>query len=237
MANDQESTSQGHPVNRLRNIGLDAVQTSHILVADIDIDFAPSLDLHETIREALKNRQEVVRLRHGEDGDGEDEKQALIVLAFERQPPTPCETERKCAAYLQFNSSFIPKSFVDLQHCFLSNECTVFQRKVNREGPYSTNLQEWIQQMWYSDEGKTLFRTIPCFHTARYEPYVVLRWCGGGGNQQQQQQQQQTPVAPYYDEQFHVYGRTRSNSSLCDSPERIYRTQPLPGIVSQGGLE
>jgi hypothetical protein len=190
LANEHESQPDHYPVNRLRNVGLDAVQTTHLLVADVD--FVPSQDLHETIRKAI------IR---GQDGEKQEEdRQALIVPAFERQPPEPCETASTCAAYLQSNSSFIPHSFTDLQHCFQSKECIVFQSQVNWEGHYSTRSEHWIQGKFYEDEQERTFRTVHCFHTARYEPYVVLRWCPSKNNK---------PVAPYYDERFHGYGKNK----------------------------
>ena len=216
---EEESKWEGYPVNRLRNIGLDAVNTSHILV--LDIDFVPSFNLHETIHKGLKHQHEV--FLQGNDDDINEYKEALIVPAFERQPPKPCETESDCAAFLQSNSSFIPNSFDNLKECFLSNECTIFQRKVNWEGHYSTRTEEWVQREWYDDEdtgagpvgkidGQYIpMRRISCFHTARYEPYVVLRWCGGSNQQEDDEEQQQLPqaVAPYYDERFHGYGKNK----------------------------
>jgi hypothetical protein len=198
LANEQESSTDKYPVNRLRNIGLDAVSTSHVLV--MDVDFVPSHDLATTIRKALQHR-------HATHPDGED-RQALIVPAFERLPPKPCETESACAAYLQSNSSFIPSSFPDVQNCLQSEECIVFQSKVNWEGHYSTRSEHWLQRKWYDDEEETVFRRLPCFHTARYEPYVVLRWCPPATIATNEQQQQQ-PVAHYYDERFYGYGKNK----------------------------
>jgi hypothetical protein len=56
--------------------------------------------------------------------------------------------------------------------------------------------------MWYEDKDKTVFTKISCFHTARYEPYVVLRWCPTDVDSK-------LPVAPYYDERFHGYGKNK----------------------------
>ena len=186
QGNEHESEPAHYPINRLRNVALDAVTTSHIFVADVD--FVPSMDLHQTIHDALKKQgNEVEEMPH-----------ALVVPAFEREPSEPCESEAACAAYLQTNSSFLPHTFADLQHCVQSKDCIVFQHKVNWEGHSSTNSEEWLQRKLYSDESKTNFRTIPCFHTSRYEPYVVLRWCDRQG-----------PVAPYYDERFVGYGKNK----------------------------
>jgi hypothetical protein len=49
---DQEMSQDGHyPINRLRNVGLDHAQTSHIVV--MDIDFVPSQGLDQHIRYAV----------------------------------------------------------------------------------------------------------------------------------------------------------------------------------------
>ena len=202
MATEEESVTTNYPVNRLRNVGLDAVTTSHILV--MDVDFVPSSNLHETVRSAL-SRQAVATAAVGNDkgSNGINRQQALIVPAFERKPLEPCDTESDCATYLKSNSSFIPKTFSDLQHCLLLKDCTIFQIDVNWEGHYSTHSERWIQQQWYSDDANTTLRTVPCFHSARYEPYVVLQWCNHNSSSNQK------PVAPYYDERFHGYGKNK----------------------------
>ena len=85
-ANAEESDVQNYPVNRLRNVGLDAVTTSHVMV--MDVDFVPSANLADTVRTALQQQQQQ-QLGH----EGEDHQQALIVPAFERLPPNPCESD------------------------------------------------------------------------------------------------------------------------------------------------
>lgn len=194
MANPEESNLQKYPVNRLRNVGLDAVTTSHVMV--MDVDFVPSMDLTDTIRKALQ-------LRHEHHRDGEDH-QALVVPAFERLPPSPCESDSDCASFLQSNSSFIPKSFDALQTCILDKDCIVFQSDNNWEGHSTTRSDRWLQRKWYEDEEqKTIFTTIPCFDTARYEPYLILRWCPSSHGDPK------IPEAPYYDERFHGYGKNK----------------------------
>ena len=207
IATKEESTvTKSYPVNKLRNIGLDAVTTSHILVADVD--FVPSQDLHSTIANALQKQHLMSPTKE------EENHQALIVPAFERKAPPddgPCQAatssrDDSCAKYLKADSGFIPKTFTELQECYNSKECIVFQSEVNWEGHYSTRSEQWLERKWYEDdEEEEQFRSLPCFHTARYEPYVVLRWCPGGhdGNIHNK------PIAPYYDERFHGYGKNK----------------------------
>ena len=195
MAGPEESELSNYPVNRLRNVGLNAVTTSHVMV--MDVDFVPSMGLAETIREALK-------LRHEHHPDGEDQ-QALVVPAFERLPPHPCESETDCALYLQTNSSFVPSTFEALQTCMKTKDCIVFQSNNNWEGHSTTLSEQWLERKWYDDEeDKTTFMNIPCFHTARYEPYLVVRWCPSASSTDSK-----VPVAPYYDERFHGYGKNK----------------------------
>ncbi|KAL3925639.1 MAG: hypothetical protein SGILL_000267 [Bacillariaceae sp.] len=200
MASEKESISGNYPVNRLRNIGLDHVTTSHILV--MDVDFVPSKSLDRLVGDALMLEQ----TKHSKDNERR-ERLALIVPAFERQPPEDCETEADCAKYLQQNSSFLPQHFDELRACYRSEDCIVFQSDVNVEGHSTTRSHEWIQKKWY-DQGKA-FRSVPCFHTARYEPYVVLEWCPARSSTYSRDTTDLLPTAPYYDERFHGYGKNK----------------------------
>ena len=228
-ADSENSGSTSHhkyyPVNRLRNIGLDHVQTSHVMV--MDIDFVPSQNLHHTIQNALRHQD---RIRNEYQSEGKfvtEDRQALIVPAFERQPPEPCETESDCANYLQSNSGFLPHTFDELHNCYTteSKDCIVFQSRVNWEGHFSTRSQDWLEKKWYqtvaevendnggrdnSIESKSL-KMLECFHSARYEPYVVLRWCPSSTSPSSAQLNDDTikPVAPYYDERFYGYGKNK----------------------------
>jgi hypothetical protein len=187
----EESKLDHYPVNRLRNIGLDAVNTSHILVADVD--FVPSKDLDDTIRVSLKQLHSYVP-------EETENHQAFIVPAFERKPPTPCESGSQCAQYLQTDSSFIPHTFEELEKCVGSKDCIVFQSVNNWEGHYSTNSEDWLQKKWYQDEEQKHFKQLECFQSLRYEPYVVIRWCPSSSSK---------PVAPHYDERFYGYGKNK----------------------------
>jgi hypothetical protein len=202
-ANPEESDVQNYPVNRLRNVGLDAVTTSHVMV--MDVDFVPSANLADTVRTALQ-QQQLGQHEHHHPED-EDQQQALVVPAFERLPPNPCESDSDCASFLQSNSSFIPKTFDTLQSCILDKDCIVFQSDNNWEGHSTTRSDQWLQRKWYEDEEeKTTFTKISCFHTARYEPYMVLRWCPASSDSSTDSN---TPMAPYYDERFHGYGKNK----------------------------
>lgn len=205
-----------YPVNHARNIGLDSVSTSHILV--VDVDFVPSMHLNHKIRATLEQQMGVSEEAHLQDNNSN--KQALVVPAFERVLETPCRSEDDCMRHLRHNSSFIPGTFEALQGCVLAEDCIVFQSDVNWEGHHSTRSAEWLARQWYEDDKPAVteqteqektthkkmslqqVRTLKCFDSFRYEPYVVIRWCPS-------QQAEPKPVAPYYDERFHGYGKNK----------------------------
>lgn len=204
----KDATTWAYPVNRLRNMALDAVQTSHILVADVD--FVPSVHLDETIRTTIEEQEPLVDASHLE---------AMIVPAFERVPPEPCSMEHDCSIYLKSNASFIPQTLEELRACTVKKECSVFQRSNNWEGHYSTRSESWLKEDWYEAEVNSTtsnttervvakrIRTIKCFDSLRYEPYVVLRWCPISANTTDKESL--VPVAPYYDERFYGYGKNK----------------------------
>ena len=204
----KDSTTWAYPVNRLRNMALDAVQTSHILVADID--FVPSKDLDEPIRTTIVEQEPFTDA---------SQREAMIVPAFERLPPKPCSVENDCSVYLKDDSSFIPQTLEDLRACTVKKECSVFQRSNNWEGHYSTRSESWLNGDWYEAEANATItnttqqvaakriRTIKCFDSLRYEPYVVLRWCPVSANTTENEAP--VPVAPYYDERFYGYGKNK----------------------------
>jgi len=195
-----------YPVNHLRNIGLDAVATSFVLI--IDVDHVPSQNLDDTIRFALQER---IGLRKHRPDLWPEEKEAMVVPAFERLLSPPCTSEADCMHHLRSNSSFIPHTFQDLKACVGDYDCIVFQSNNNWEGHHSTRSETWLVGEWYDDNlaAKTAgnmtlrsVKTVPCFDSFRYEPYVVLRWCPSARSSPER-------VAPYYDERFHGYGKNK----------------------------
>jgi hypothetical protein len=202
----EEEQEWEYPVNRLRNMALDAVRTSHVLT--IDIDFIPSMFLDELIRSTVLEQQALIDY---------SEREAMIVPAFERLPPEPCSKENDCSVHLKTNSSFIPQTLNELRSCTMKKECSVFQFSNNWEGHYSTRSESWLKGDWYEAEvssvpnnatGRTApkrIRTIKCFDSLRYEPYVVLRWCPVSNNSTDRT----TPISPYYDERFYGYGKNK----------------------------
>ena len=224
---EHEERPEFYPVNHLRNIALDSVQTSHVLV--VDVDFVPSDNLDHKIRTVLLDQQQ--RSTNGmlEDHFSNESmrrlyEQAVVVPAFERVAPTTVcgngSSSSECMKnLLRHNSSFIPRSFDELKGCVDQNNCRVFQSDVNWEGHYSTGSEEWLKRKWYENADGGLveadnagadqrqhMKRITCFHSMRYEPYVVIRWCPTSAKLARDHP---LPVAPYYDERFHGYGKNK----------------------------
>jgi hypothetical protein len=203
QATVEESRVENYPVNKLRNIGLDNVQTSHVMV--MDVDFVPSQGLDRRIADALSK---IIQ----ETGTTTT---ALVVPAFERKPPIECLTEDDCSKYLKVDTNFIPHTFEELRECYNDKHCVVFQSENNWDGHSTTQSDKWLDRQWYDDPTDTSsFRSIPCFHTARYEPYVVLEWCGSGITTpatppNNNNTKNGPPLSPYYDERFHGYGKNK----------------------------
>jgi hypothetical protein len=214
-----------YPVNALRNAALDAVRTSHVLA--MDADFVPSLHLDETIRRTLL----LVQQQHARNQlpvqDREDDHyDAIVVPAFERIMRPPCDTSEECKGPLLHNSSFLPQTFDELQMCVREQNCQVFQHDNNWPGHYSTRSHEWLERQWYetNDQEKAAndnattaievgaqrsIRQVPCFRSLRYEPYVVLEWCGTTNRPSSSNSTRRRPHAPYYDERFYGYGKNK----------------------------
>jgi Glycosyl-transferase for dystroglycan len=227
---ETEGTPEQYPVNALRNTALDAVQTSHILV--VDVDFVPSELLHETIRTVLLE-QSTPRTSNGTTNAAMNEKEAVVVPAFQRVLIPPCTTERDCRRHLRMDSSFIPHKFDDLKRCYDAKDCIVFQNDVNWPGHSSTRSHEWLDRKWHEESNENeskRIRRITCFDSLRYEPYVVIRWCPTASQAAAQKKVRQLdydnasstqnnhssdleafvqPIAPYYDERFHGYGKNK----------------------------
>lgn len=196
-----EDTPEQYPVNVLRNLGLDEVRTSHVLM--VDVDFVPSQNLHETIRSVLIQQQQKQQNANVTLAD----KQAIVVPAFARVLDPPCSTDVDCGQHLRNNSSFIPHTFDEIQHCFSKKDCIVFQSNDNWPGHASTRSNDWLKKQWYENNDTSVIRRISCFETLRYEPYVVIRWCPR--NVDASTTTTSRPLAPYYDERFHGYGKNK----------------------------
>ena len=294
-ADRSESLPGKYPVNRLRNVGLDLVTTSHVLM--MDVDFVPSKDLEGLVRNAISSSNAISRSTSNSSSKKKvppplprirssdrtlltkqqqpQQHKAFVVPAFEKKAPGSCSDSNDPAfcisKFLKEDGAFLPRTFAELQECYTSpqQECVVFQSEYNWDGHSTTLSDQWMKRKWYDDKEdkeensnnnknnpqEKRFRRISCFHTARYEPYVILEWCPANpfipsssssssslSSLPPQEQQREllrlaTPIAPYYDERFYGYGKNkielvshlrRSNYQFEVLPEGFLVHNPHP---------
>jgi hypothetical protein len=143
---------EDYPVNRLRNMALRNVQTSHVVY--VDIDFWPSTNVYtvldsDLVRQALSD----------------DYQTALVLPAFQLQ--RQCKEWRECPEH---NIPRMPTTRAELFSRMLERHAYQFD-PTNRGGHGSTRYKEWLTQK------ETVLLPIPCVHSHRYEPYLVFRYC------------------------------------------------------------
>ncbi|KAL3808071.1 hypothetical protein ACHAXA_006624 [Cyclostephanos tholiformis] len=203
--NDGKLALSTYPVNIMRNKGLDAVKTSHVLIMDVDL--IPSADLNQVVK---ANVIDQVTTTTPSDGETDFPVSAIVVPAFERKLDSPCTDTESCRSYLQNNSRFLPLLFNDLKECIQVKDCIVFQEDMNWEGHHTTESKLWLEKKWYDSssdgvDGRKIrtIRRIKCFDSLRYEPYVVVPWCPSSKSSNPR------PLTPYYDERFYGYGKNK----------------------------
>ena len=205
ISKSNEERTLGYPINLLRNMALDRVHSSHVIV--MDIDMIPSENLDSAIQAAIDL---AIERRLDDDGDsGVDPLDAIVVPAFERKliGGVKCDTLEECYRFID-NDDFMPKNLTDLKKSILNEECIVFQSEINWEGHHSTDTNAWIKSSFDTTSTNHL-REITCFDSLRYEPYVVIPWCELKTNAQQILMKRKGPRSPYYDERFIGYGKNK----------------------------
>lgn len=144
-------SEEEYPVNVLRNAALSKVRTSHVVY--IDVDFWPSVDLHET-------------LQHHVQLLAEDPKQTLVLPAF--QLNRQCKEWRECP---EKNIPMMPKDKATLLDLMVEKHQANAFDPTNAGGHGSTLYREWLDQ-----DAQDILE-IPCVKSNRYEPYLVFRYC------------------------------------------------------------
>mmetsp|Transcript_25134 Transcript_25134/g.48080 ORF Transcript_25134/g.48080 Transcript_25134/m.48080 type:complete len:674 (+) Transcript_25134:382-2403(+) len=202
---EKEGGFSTYPVNVMRNKGLDAVKTSHVLIMDVDL--IPSADLSHVAKD---NVMDQVTMANRSNNDIEIPLNAIVVPAFERKVDSPCSDVESCRRYLQNDSKFLPLLFQDLKECTEDKDCIVFQADMNWEGHHTTQSEKWLKKHWYESSSKEkegektrTIRQIKCFDSLRYEPYIIIPWCPSSKSSNPQ------PLTPYYDERFYGYGKNK----------------------------
>lgn len=109
----EDANSNEYPVNRLRNIGLKAVRTTHMLY--IDIDFWPSVELE----------RHILNYAHSSEYGNifAAEQNAVVVPSFNFLSISHgCRYADICRQTYQREA---PKTFLDLIHCLEQRDCQV----------------------------------------------------------------------------------------------------------------
>jgi len=142
------------PINRLRNLAISQVFTSHYFFTDVD--FLPSKGLQQII--------------HGYESDFlADPKLAVVVPAF--QYLHECEDSDAGRSLCAKDMEKVPYTLKELISC--QKKCVPFDSKnAGGVGHGTTNYAEW----WKQKQGVTdSLRKIPCLQSTRYEPFFVVR--------------------------------------------------------------
>ena len=160
----QDSTSLSslvsmmYPINELRNIGLEHVQTSHVLV--LDIDFIPSMDLDLVIEKMLFRQQQ----QEEEDVAFHTENKnriAWVIPALEYKDTTEHELNRSFlrTSSIQNNKddgnpiSLVPQNIQQLYTCYYQEKkCSIFQDTLNWEGHSTTRTETWLQYQYQQQQ-------------------------------------------------------------------------------------
>jgi len=180
---------------------------------------------------------------------------ALVIPAFERALVPQSSPQRQRELLLGANigggstaGPFLPSTLSELRDCYMTRHCNVFDGRLNAEGHGSTESESWLMRSRLDGAGDdgviptvdngTLstkrgnVQYIPCIQSQkeRYEPYMVLEWCGTKNDWQNvatsnsdvdtvvaaSRDDRATfppppphPKAPFYDERFVGYGKNK----------------------------
>eukprot|EP00977_Amphora_coffeiformis_P011396 scaffold2760_cov167-Amphora_coffeaeformis.AAC.10 len=192
-----------YPINLLRNLALEEVQTSHVLLTDGD--FLPSRELSTEIAKALELRKGARRRLN----ITEEHRDALVVPSFQIE----FQEESQQHQFLENPNEMaqhIPSTFERLQRCVNTTVCSVFQEREKPERHSSTRARRWLQKDWYeelsssSEESIRNIKPLTCTASPQYVPYMVLPWCPN-----RQSAQRSEPISPLYDERFVGHGNSK----------------------------
>ena len=141
-----------YPVNKMRNMALAVVKTSHVMYIDVDFWEAERL-------------REVLEMDSIKEEFAKDHKLAAVVPAF--QIMRQCKEYRDCR---EENLAKMPNTTEQMMDLVKNASAGAFD-PTNRGGHGSTSYGAWYLQK----EGEMY--DIPCFKSKRYEPYLAFRYC------------------------------------------------------------
>ena len=151
-----QAAQEAYPVNKLRNLAIGGVATSHELLTDMD--FLPSYDLRA---DALA----IIRARN-------TSRRAFVVPAFQKQGHQ-CQTVSDCRQLLTPLDVNVPGTFDALRNCVARKECTPFHEGVDSPGHSTTDSYQWLNNTNHQTENR--LRDLHCFRSKFYEPYLIVR--------------------------------------------------------------
>jgi len=168
-----------YPVNRMRNIAVASISTSHAVY--VDIDFLMSNRVYD---ELSANRDSML-----------DVKTALVMPAFELLPFCELGTIEGNATCTEDHLRVIPSTkkqagdrYIAVGAKRYAGGITSFDRKWNRHGHDSTDYAAWFNQE------ESVLEPLTCVTSDKYEPYLVFRNCRD---------------VPPFPEDFHGFGQNK----------------------------
>ena len=150
--NTLEESIRDYPINKLRNMALSKIKTSHALL--VDIDFLESKNLYLSLQNKDVRRE-----------FAEDEKLAVVIPAF--QLYHGCNLNKDCK---ELNMSRMPNTKKELNVLVKKRMANIFD-PTNIGGHGTTDYLSWLHEV---EPGLV---NIRCIKSKRYEPYVALRFC------------------------------------------------------------
>lgn len=161
-----------YPVNFLRNVALDGVRTSHVLM--VDVDLVPSKDAHSHLRDLVSGAPAALGGRKEEGGLGEIENsQSPRRTQGSDSSPSPPQsitmTKRTAIVVPAFESfsyttTLLPANKSDVQAWVDAGQLRPFREQEWPQGHKMTNFSHWL----HADQP---YSTKP---NAGAEPYIAL---------------------------------------------------------------
>lgn len=175
------------PINKLRNLGVAAVSTSHMLY--LDADFLPSSDMYTHLTSQLSHPM------------FQNSKAAVVVPAFEFIAENSCpkiyKTVKACQSWVSKMLPLVPQYFEDVVRCVEGQRCQLFH-SASLSGDPTMGYDEWVTQGHKMGNTRTQghqLRRIQCFRSEEFEPFLLIRTCGC--------------MPKLFDEAFKGYDKTR----------------------------
>mmetsp|Transcript_23111 Transcript_23111/g.59385 ORF Transcript_23111/g.59385 Transcript_23111/m.59385 type:complete len:566 (+) Transcript_23111:3-1700(+) len=182
---------EAYPINKLRNLAISRVATTHFLI--VDIDLWPSAELYNVLMYAMAHDTPVeVDATDAAGGATTDEAggdRALTLKDLRLAIVAPAFEISGSAFGLagQALAPKVPRTFAQLQECHGKGNCHVFKKTTHTHR--STDYARW-----WEHTGVGAYQ-IKCFDSIRYEPYVVVPT--------------DHATTPRFDERFSGYGKNK----------------------------